>query len=185
MLFYSFWMAKNEKKKNIKPHFFSFLRRWELLGVWRREADPGPGVHQDFGFVSVRDPGGHALGPRLHLRHLLLQVGQLLEVQPPPEPRGVGLPAEHAGLERHPQRRGRLFQGRLRYESTYIVWSPHHDSAGVHHWVPVNFSCSSFRLRPLYPRTRVLEIRSSRHELAGGLSSLRRHGFFWLQKCVS
>lgn len=58
-------------------------------------------------------------------------------------------------------------------------------SAGLHDWVPVNFSCSSFRLRPLYPRTTVLEIRPSRHELSGGLSSLRRHGFFWLQKCVS
>lgn len=55
----------------------------------------------------------------------------------------------------------------------------------MHHWVTVNFSCSSFRLRPLYPRTTVLEIRSSRHELAGGLSSLRRRGFFCMQKCVS
>lgn len=51
--------------------------------------------------------------------------------------------------------------------------------------VTVNFSCSSFRLRPLYPRTTVLEIRSSRHELAGGLSSPRQRGFFCLQKCVS
>lgn len=40
--------------------------------------------------------------------------------------------------------------------------------------------CSSFRLRPLYPRTTVLEIRPGGHELAGGLPSLCRRGFFWL-----
>lgn len=55
----------------------------------------------------------------------------------------------------------------------------------MHHWVTVNFSCSSFRLRPLYPRTTVLEIRSSRHELAGGLSSLRRRGFFCVPICLN
>lgn len=54
-----------------------------------------------------------------------------------------------------------------------------------HRSLRVNLSCSSFRLRPLHPRTTVLEIRSSRHELAGGLPSLRRRGFFCLQKRVS
>lgn len=43
----------------------------------------------------------------------------------------------------------------------------------------------SSRLRSLHPRTSVLEIRPRWHELLGGLPSLRRHGFFRLQKRVS
>lgn len=163
-----------------KPLFS--LCRWQLLGVWRRAADPGAGVHQDFGSVGIGDPGGPTLGPRLHLRHLLLQVRQLLEVQPPPKPCGVCLPEEHAGLEWHSQRCGRLFQGHLWYEATLVYWNlanRHMACAGAPHNKRHLF-CSSFRLRPLYPRTTVLEIRPGGHELAGGLPSLCRCGFFWL-----
>lgn len=125
--------------------FFS-LCRWQLLGVWRRAADPGARVHQDFGSVGIGDPGGPTLGPRLHLRHLLLQVGQLLEVQPPPKPCGVCLPKKHAGLEWHPQRCGRLFQGHLWYEMTRVYWdldNRHMACAEAPHWVTINATYSA------------------------------------------
>lgn len=109
-------MRKTRKTRvEWRPLFTVSLCRWELLGVRCWEADQRAGVHQESGSVGVRDPGGTALGPRLQLQHLLLQVRQLLEVQPPREPTGVRLPAQHAGLERHPQQRGRCFQGHLRY----------------------------------------------------------------------
>lgn len=119
---------------------FLSLCRWQLLGVWRRAADPGARVHQDFGSVGIRDPGGPTLGPRLHLRHLLLQVGQLLEVQPPPKSCGVCLPEKHAGLEWHPQQCGRLFQGHLWYEATLVYWdldNRHMTCVGAPHWVTI------------------------------------------------
>lgn len=125
--------------------FFS-LCRWQLLGVWCRAADPGARVHQDFGSVGIGDPGGPTLGPRLHLWHLLLQVGQLLEVQPPPKPCGVCLPEKHAGLERHPQRCGRLFQGHLWYETTLVYWdldNRHMACAEAPHWVTINATYSA------------------------------------------
>lgn len=90
------------------------LCRCKLLGVWCWEADQGAGVHQEFGPVRVWDPGSTALGPGPQLQHLLLQVRQLLEVQPPGQPSRV-CPAQHAGLDRHPQRRGRRFPRHLRY----------------------------------------------------------------------
>lgn len=112
------WAKKNDLKLNNKSWMASIvhhLRRWELLGVWCWEADQRTGVHQEFGPISVRDPGGTALGPRLHLQHLLLQVRQLLEVQSRREPCWVYLPTQHAGLERHPRWCGCHFQGHLWY----------------------------------------------------------------------
>lgn len=67
--------------------------RWELLGVWRREANPRARVPQDLGSFGGWDPGSSSLGTGPLLQHLLLQVWQLLEVQPHGEPPGVHLPS--------------------------------------------------------------------------------------------
>lgn len=74
--------------------------------------------------------------------------------------------------------------------STALIHQSKHNT--LHHtktedWLlGTNFTLCplSFRLCSLYSRTTVLEVRSSWHELFGGLSALHWYGFFQLQKCM-
>lgn len=58
----SHWNITSDMTAFFPPPIGSFCR-WELLGVWRREADPRARVHPDIGPFSVWNPGGSSLGP--------------------------------------------------------------------------------------------------------------------------